>query len=116
MSSWQFWAVRKYFLFPSLLGGNQVFLEKSTRKYSSEANDNSVLLFVYLCVCLFVYLTHDNILFDNLDNPICIFLFVYLTHMNVVFDILDDSDSHDLVNFDNLYIHTNQIKMKNLIQ
>ena len=32
--SWQFWAVRKYFLFPSLLGGNQVFLEKSTRKYT----------------------------------------------------------------------------------
>ena len=34
VSSWQFWAVRKYFLFPSLLGGNQVFLEKSTRKYT----------------------------------------------------------------------------------
>ena len=34
VSSWQFWAVRKYFLFPSLLGGNQVFLEKSSRKYT----------------------------------------------------------------------------------
>ena len=50
-------------------GEIRFFLRKvhASTLYSSVANDNSVLLFVYLCVCVFVYLTHDNILFDNLE-------------------------------------------------
>ena len=81
----------------------------------------SYAVFVYLCICIFVYalLTHGNVIFDILELSsfqkyttwvflalchmlylcicvfvylcICIFVFALLTHGNIIFDILEQS-------------------------